>query len=106
MVYHTEFSYLAEAAGFQVVATVEPKAGVPPSPADLARIVETMKAEKVGVLLTAAWSNGKSLRYVAQKTGARIVELPVMVGGAKGVDTWIQLMDLVYRRLTEAFPER
>lgn len=106
VVYHTEFSYLAEATGLEVIGTVEPKAGVPPSPADLARVVETMKEEGVSVLLTASWSNGKSLRYVAEKSGARIVELPVMVGGAKGANTWIELMDLIFKRLAEAFPER
>ena len=40
-----------------------------------------------------------SLRRVAEATGARVVELPTMVGGAEGADDWIGLMDLLHDRL-------
>ena len=38
-------------------------------------------------------------RLPDEATGARVVELPTMVGGAEGADDWIGLMDLLHDRL-------
>lgn len=100
--YHSEFDYLLKSLGVDCIATIEPKPGVPPTPKDLAKLIAKMKAEKVDVILTAPWSNDRSVRFVADKTGAEVVELPSMVGGVKKADTWIALMDLIHERLGAA----
>lgn len=103
VVYHVEFDYLLRATGIRIVGTLEPKPGVPPTPAHLARLAAAMRAEGAQVILTAPWSNGGKVAGLAEKTGARVVELPVMVGGARGADTWIELLDLCHARLRAAF---
>jgi len=97
--YHRDFAYFARATGMEVVCTLEPKPGVPPTPSDLARVVETMKAEGVRVILTARWANGKAVRFAAEKTGATVLEAPVMVEGVPEAKTWIGMMDFLYERL-------
>lgn len=100
--YHTDFTYFARSVGIEVVATIEPKPGVPPAPRDLADVIATMKRERIDVVVTAKWSNGKSVRFVAEKAGARVLEIPIMVGGVDGADSWIGMMDLLHRSLADA----
>lgn len=91
--FHREFSYFARAFGLEVVDYIEARPGVPPSPGELTRTVERMREAGATVILTAAWSNGRAVRSVADRAGARVHEVPTMVGGADGVDTWIGLID-------------
>jgi ABC-type Zn uptake system ZnuABC Zn-binding protein ZnuA len=103
VVYHSEFSYLLAAHGIEVAGTFEPKPGVPPTPKHLAGLLNVMRAQGVNVVLTAPWSKKRQVEEISKKVGARVVELPTMVGGAKGADTWVELLDLLHSRLGEAF---
>jgi len=103
VVYHMEFDYLARSAGLEIVATIEVKPGIPPTPNHLAAVIAQMRAEEVHVIAIAPWSAGKNVERVAEATGARIVVLPNQVDGAPGAETWIEMMDLMHRRLGEAF---
>jgi ABC-type Zn uptake system ZnuABC Zn-binding protein ZnuA len=100
--YHRDFTYFARRYGMEVVATVEPKPGVPPSPRDLAGIVEVLRREEVKLVLTAKWSNNKDVRFVADKAGARVLEIPILVGGVAGADSWIDMMDVLHTSLVDA----
>jgi ABC-type Zn uptake system ZnuABC Zn-binding protein ZnuA len=102
-VYHQEFDYLAAAYGLEIAGTVEVKPGIPPTPNHVADLIAQMKREGVGVILTAVWSNTDQVARIADATAAKVVELPNMCGGIPGTDTWIAMMDLVHRRLADAF---
>lgn len=102
--YHKSFDYLVRDLGLALVGTVEPQPGVPPSPRHTAALIERMRQSAAPpVILTAPWSNGSVVREIARRTGARVVEVPDMVGGAKDGGTWIGMMDLVHGRIREAF---
>lgn len=100
--YHNDLDYFLRCYDMRLVATIEPKPGVPPTPGDLADVVGRIRAEGVRAVLTAKWSNTKSVRFVTENTEAEIVELPVLVGGVPGADSWIEMMDLLHARLDEA----
>jgi len=99
--YHQEFDYLATLYGIAIVGTVESKPGIPPTAAHLAELIETMQSRGVTVILTAAWSNNRQVENLAERTGSQVLELPTMVGGAKGADTWIEMQDLIHARLVD-----
>lgn len=103
VVYHQEFDYLAAQTGMRIVGSVELKPGIPPTPGHIAELVDAMKQQQVGVILTAAWSHNRQVDDLAEKTGAKVVELPIAVGGAKEAQSWLELMDLVHARLAQAF---
>ncbi len=103
VVYHSEYDYLAQRLQMDVIASIEPKPGIPPSPSDVAGVVKKMKAEGAKVILTAAWSNNRQIADIARKTGARVVELPNQVKGASWANDWIDLMDGIHTNLAEAF---
>jgi ABC-type Zn uptake system ZnuABC Zn-binding protein ZnuA len=101
--YHQEFRYFARAYGIELVATIESKPGIPPTPNHLAEVIARMRSEGVKVIATATWSNEDTVERVADATGARVLELPNMCGGLPGTETWIGMMDVLHRRVAEAF---
>ena len=102
-VYHLEYNYLALYHGMDVAISIEPKPGIPPTAADVARTVRTMKEKGVEVIVSARWSNNRTVRSIAEKTGARVLELPNQVGGASWAGSWIAMMDGIHERLLEAY---
>ncbi|HVS19427.1 MAG TPA: metal ABC transporter substrate-binding protein [Planctomycetota bacterium] len=108
--YHQEYNYLVELYGLELVANLESKPGIPPTPNHLAGVIEAMKREGCDVIVSALWSRNDYVVRVAEATGARVVELPNMCGGIPGTQTWIGMMDLLHERLAAAFgtpvPER
>jgi zinc/manganese transport system substrate-binding protein len=100
--HHQSWVYLTDWLGLREVATLEPVPGIPPTAAHLAQLIETMRARGVKLVLTAAWSNNRQVESLAERTGSRVLELPTLVGGAQGADTWIAMQDLIHARLVEA----
>lgn len=103
VVYHQEYNYFAAAYGIEIAGAVEERPGIPPTPNHLAELVERMKADKVSVIATATWSNNREVAEIAGATHARVAELPNQCGGLPGTDTWIGMMDVLHKRLQEAF---
>jgi zinc/manganese transport system substrate-binding protein len=101
--YHQEYNYFAQHYGLTLVANLEVKPGIPPTPNHLAEVIEKMKAEACDVIVTALWSKNDFVQRVAEATGAKVVELPNMCGGIAGTDTWIEMMDVLHERLARAF---
>jgi zinc/manganese transport system substrate-binding protein len=73
--YHRSFSYFAERFGLEVVNTVEPKPGIPPSPAHITRLIEQGQRENVRAILMENWYDRRVPDLIASKTGARVVPL-------------------------------
>ena len=90
--WHTSWRYFAEYTGMNIVGFMEPKPGVPPSPAHLAGLIQTMKQTGAKVIVMEPFYDKKTADFVASKTGAKVLVLPPSVGGAKGLDDYIDLM--------------
>ncbi len=101
--YHGDFDYFLAACGIESVATIEPKPGVPPTPRHLASVIDLMRKQKIGIVLTSGWSNSRRVAETARKAGAQLLELPHMVGATKKADTWIAMMDELHDALGAAF---
>lgn len=97
--YHNDFVYLAERFGLKVAETLEPKPGIAPSAAHLARVIETMKAQNARAILVQPYQNRKTAETVARQTGARVLDVSQQPGALKGTDTYVDLMDTLVRTL-------
>ncbi len=104
--YHKDFPYLAERFGLQVVETLEPKPGIAPSPAHLAKVIGTMKAAKAYVILVQPYQNRKTAETVARQTGAAVLDMPQQPGAAKNTATYFALMDHIVASLAGAFQRK
>ena len=97
--YHKDFVYLAERFGLEVVATLEPKPGIAPSPAHLAQVITTMRAQNARVILVQPYQNRKTAETVARQTGATVLDIPQQPGAVKGTDTYFDMMDHLVQTL-------
>jgi zinc/manganese transport system substrate-binding protein len=74
--YHESWEYLARRFGLEIVGTLEPKPGIPPSPSHLAQLMDRMNELDVRLILKEPYYENKNPELVARETGARVVELP------------------------------
>jgi|SRR5687768_14566581 len=100
--WHTSWRYFAEFTGVKIVGFMEPKPGVPPSAPHLAGLIQTMKQTGAKVIIMEPFYDRKMADLVASKTGAKVLILPPSVGGAKGLNDYIDLMTNDIRQLAAA----
>ena len=98
--YHKSWIYFAHRFGMSIAIELEPQPGVPPSPAHLTKVIQTVKQKKIGLILQEPWYSTKAAERVAEKTGARIVTAPIATGGDPAATDYFALMDLIVNRLT------
>jgi zinc/manganese transport system substrate-binding protein len=96
--YHKNFDYLADRFGLEVVGNLEPKPGIPPSPTHLAELVPRMQAAKVRAILVEPYRERQTPDFVAGKTGAQVVVVPIMPDGGD----YIAFIDQDVRTLAKA----
>ncbi len=90
--WHTSWNYFAEYTGMRIVAYMEPKPGVPPSPSHLLQVVQAVKASGAKVIIMEPFYDRKMADLVARQTGATVLVLPPSVGGIPGITNYLQLM--------------
>jgi zinc/manganese transport system substrate-binding protein len=103
--YHKSWPYFARRFGLPIAGFIEPKPGIPPSPRDLVRVIDLVRSEKIQVIVHTVYYDDKPSRFVAEKTGARLLTLATSVGGAPGVDDYFDLFEYNISLLVDAWSE-
>ncbi len=91
--YHNTWAYFAARFGFNVIDHVEPKAGVPPSPEHLEKLMAEMKREKVRIIVVDTYYDRALPDKLAKETGATVLFLPTYVGAIPQITSYISLID-------------
>ena len=99
--YHKSWVYFCHRFGIDIAIELEPKPGVPPSPAHLSQVIQTVEADDIKIILQEPWYSTKPAERVAERTGARIVEAPLFTGSDPEAGNYIALIDLIVKHLTE-----
>ena len=81
VVYHRDLSYFLDWSGMREAGSLEPKPGIPPSPAHLAELVEQMKRDPAKVIAYSAYNSAQAAEFLSGRTGIPAVMLPYTVGG-------------------------
>ena len=102
VVYHPDYIYFLSRFGLVQAGMLEDRPGIPPSPQHLAQLIRQMKDERVRVVLVQPWSDLKLAQRVADEAGAKAIVIPTLVGGVKGVDTYIGTIDHNVNALAQA----
>ena len=85
--HHRSFSYLADWLDLDIVATLEPKPGIPPSGAQLAKLLEQLTPDPPAGIIRAPFENEKPTAWLSERLDIPEVLLPYTVGGSdKSVD--------------------
>jgi zinc/manganese transport system substrate-binding protein len=91
--YHKDVAYLARFTGLDFVGTVELKPGVAPTPAHLADLVKTMRAQGVKLIIREQQYDPRQTDWLAGQTGARVAVIGTMANALPGTDTFIKLSE-------------
>ena len=100
--YHRSWSNLAERFGLKVIGYVEPKPGIPPSPAHTLALTQEMKQRGVRLIIVEPYFDVRTPNSIARASGARVLVLTPSVGGVKEAGTYIALFDYNLRLLASA----
>jgi len=91
--YHNSWPYFARRFRLDMVDFIEPKPGVAPSPAQLARLVAAGKKSSVRAIVHEPYEPEDSSRFVAQKLGVPFVLLATSVGSVPEAKDYFALFD-------------
>ena len=91
--YHEGFTYFLNRFGLVQAGVIEDRPGIPPSPTHLTNLIRLMKEQGVRVVMAEPWADRRTVDLVARDGGARALVLPSAVGGVKGADTYVQMID-------------
>jgi zinc/manganese transport system substrate-binding protein len=99
--YHMSLTYLAQWLGTPVVGQLEPKPGIPPSPAHAAQTLSRGKAAKVRFVVQEEYYPDTISRVIAQRLPAQLVVLP---GGTRFREgqTYVQRVEAVVKAFEKA----
>jgi len=101
--YHNSWPNFAQRFGLNVVGYIEPRPGIPPSPAHTVELIALMKREGVKVTLVEPYFDLRTPNSVAAATGAKVVVMMPSVGGEKQITDYFKLFDYDIKLLTDAF---
>jgi zinc/manganese transport system substrate-binding protein len=102
--YHKSWTYVSQWLGLEEIGYVEPKPGIPPDPQHLARLIAVMKQDRAQLLLVEDFYNKSVASLVAQKAGAKMLDLPTDVGATPQVKDWFTLVETVLKALAAGVP--
>jgi zinc/manganese transport system substrate-binding protein len=103
--YHQDLIYLAERFGLDLVGTIETKPGVPATPGHLEELVDTMKRERVKLVIREVAYEMPLARTVAERTGARVVTISTLAGGLPGTQGYVDSIEANLKALVQAVQE-
>jgi zinc/manganese transport system substrate-binding protein len=100
--YHKSWTYVSKWLGMTEIGYVEPKPGIPPDPEHLVRLIAVMKQEHATMLLMEDFYNRSIASLVAQKAGAKLLDLPTDVGATPEIKDWFALVETVLKKMAAA----
>lgn len=99
VVYHKDMSYFINWAGMREAASLEPKPGIPPTPAHLADLVERMKRSPAKAVVYSPYNSPRAAEFLSEQTKIPVVPLPFTVGGSEKAKDLFGLFDDMIARL-------
>jgi zinc/manganese transport system substrate-binding protein len=99
--HHRSFSYLAAWLDLDIVATLEPKPGIPASGAQLAALLGQLTPHPPAVVIRTPYENEKPSEWLSERLGIPEIMLPFTIGGTSDSVDLFSLYDETMRMLEE-----
>jgi len=101
VVYHKSWAYLTDWLGLNIIASLEPKPGLPPTTAHLESLLQSLKGKKVQAILVAPFENDKAALWLSKRTNIPVLHLPYTIGGRDNAQTLEQLFEETLSMLSQ-----
>lgn len=102
VVHHDAWVYLSDWLGLNVVASLEPKPGIPPSISHLETVLTKAKISNVKAIIRAPHESKNASEWLAEKSGIPALMLPFTVGGSDKAQSLETLFEETLRLLEGA----
>lgn len=99
--HHRSFSYMAAWLGLDIVATLEPKPGIPASGAQLAALLEQLTPNPPAGVIRTPYENEKPSQWLSARIDIAEIVLPFTIGGTPDSVDLFSLYDETIRMLEE-----
>lgn len=96
--YHESFNYFFYRYDIKVVDTLEPIPGIKPTSKHIVKLINEIKSKNVTRILQDVYHEDKTAKFIAQKTGIKVVKVPHDVGAIKGIVTLDDFFDTLVGR--------
>lgn len=103
--YHRSWPNFCERFGLDVVGYVEPKPGIPPSPAHTLALQTEIKRAGIKVILVEPYFDLKTPNAIGRATGATVVVLAPSVGAEKEITDYLKLFDYNVNKVVSAIKQ-
>ena len=100
--YHNSWPYFARRFRLDVIAFIEPKAGVAPGPAHLGQLIAQGRKAQVRAIVHEPYEPEDASRFVARKLSVPMVRLAISVGSLDGTSDYLALFDYNVATLAKA----
>jgi ABC-type Zn uptake system ZnuABC Zn-binding protein ZnuA len=98
--YHNEWVYFETRFGLKIVDFMEPKPGIPPTPSQLVKVINEIKANNIKVIISSPYFTTSSSDVVAKQTGAKELTLATSVAAFPSIKNYFDLFDYNIAQLT------
>ncbi|MBV0932757.1 metal ABC transporter substrate-binding protein [Marinobacterium weihaiense] len=102
VVQHSTFDYWWRWLGIEVVADLEPKPGVPPTPRHLNALVAKVEQNRPLAIVHSWYQDPNSAHWLAERTGIPVVSLPSTTMAEQGLETPAELFEYLLQQLLDA----
>jgi ABC-type Zn uptake system ZnuABC Zn-binding protein ZnuA len=99
---HKMWPYFAQLFGLTILEHLEPLPGIPPTTNHLQTVIELMRANKVKAVLASAYYDPRYAEFVAENTGAAVVNMAHQGDARPGTETYLDLIDYNVKQLSAA----
>jgi zinc/manganese transport system substrate-binding protein len=103
--YHRSWPNFMERFGLDVIAYVEPKPGIPPSPGHTIDVIGEMKRQGAKLIVVEPYFDLKTPQAIAMQVGGKVLVLAPSVGGTKEATDYIQLFEYDVNQLAAALSQ-
>ena len=97
--YHKTFIYFANRFGLTIPLEIEEKPGIPPSAKHTDSVVQRVQENKVRTIVHENYYPRAASDFVAEKTGAKVVPVPIDLAPTEGASDYFQFIDLLLDRI-------
>ncbi len=97
--YHELYNYFLRRYGILSIDNLEPIPGIKPNSKHAIKLINEIREHDIKLILQDVYHEHKTANFIAQKTGAKVVELPHDVGALKGTQSIDRFFDTLVGRV-------
>ena len=97
--YHELYNYFLKRFSLVSIGNIEPLPGINPSSRHTMELIKQMQTDNVKIILQDVYHNPKTAKFIAEKTGAKVVTIPHDVDAVHTADTLAKLYDTMVERI-------